>query len=136
MEEIFIDFPKENTIVYKIGIFYNDLFHVFYVGSSKKGVGRFGDYISCQFSASTDFKVGPVIKKLQELGADVKVKYFFDSDFAEKEKALINQFKEKKGQLLNFEKNYNYKKEEGNKLDIKKRYEDYAEKLYHQITTG
>ena len=61
----------------------------FYVGESSRSVGRIGDYVSANFSAPTDFKVGKASQHLLALGCDVTVFYKAASDRKAEEKRLI-----------------------------------------------
>ncbi|MDI1326552.1 MAG: hypothetical protein PSV23_07105 [Brevundimonas sp.] len=105
-----ISFPKDDDIVYvlcfkKLG---DSSETPFYVGESGRGTRRLGDYLTAQFAAPTDFKVGVVIKALQALGAEVIVKYRRSDDRKAEEKQLIQEVA-KYYPLLNDESNFNYK---------------------------
>lgn len=80
----------------------------FYVGESGRGTRRLGDYITAQFAAPTDFKVGKVVRELQKAGVEVLVKYKFTNDRKLEERNLIQEA-EKKYALLNNEASFNYK---------------------------
>ena len=80
----------------------------FYVGESGRGTRRLSDYITAQFAATTDFKVGVVVKELQAAGAEVLVKYKRSNERKLDEKNLIRDA-EKKYALLNNETGFNYK---------------------------
>jgi len=80
----------------------------FYVGESGRGTRRLSDYITAQFAAPTDFKVGVVVKELQAAGAEVLVKYKRTNERKIEEKNLIRDA-EKMYALLNNETSFNYK---------------------------
>jgi len=80
----------------------------FYVGESSRGIGRFGDYVSAQFTASTDFKVGEAIRYLRSLGLVVGIKYKESHCRKIEEKEFIAALR-KETQLLNDLKGYDYK---------------------------
>lgn len=104
-----IEFPQHKEIVYVL--FFandgNDYEAPFYVGESSRGIGRFGDYISANFSASTDFKVGEAIRYLRERGFKVRIKYKEYEDRKAEERKIINIL-QKKTRLLNELEGYNY----------------------------
>ena len=81
----------------------------FYVGESSRHVGRFGDYVSSQFSASTDFKVGEAVKCLRALGYQVIIKYKESTSRKTDEALLIALLKSQQLTLLNDLKGYNYR---------------------------
>jgi len=88
-----IEFPKHSDIVY---VFY--YVHSvgkepipFYVGESSRHFGRFGDYISANFSASTDFKVGEAVKYLRERGFLVVVKFQESLSRRKHEKQILDE---------------------------------------------
>lgn len=108
-----IEFPIDKNIVYILYFKKNKVGQEipFYVGMSSKGIGRIGDYISGKFSAPTDFKVGEAILYLQELGLNIRLKYKSSENRKCLEKEIIDFMKKnKKFQLLNDFKGYNYKK--------------------------
>lgn len=79
-----LDFPQTRYVVYIIGIEFRGTFVPFYVGQTSRDVaGRIGDYISGQFTASTDFKVGKAIYYFRCEGCEIKV-YFKKSEEDEK----------------------------------------------------
>lgn len=104
-----MEFPRHRDIVY--------VFHYvtdkvpepvpFYVGESSRHVGRFGDYMSANFSASTDFKVGEAVKYLRKCGARIVVKYKETHDRREDEKLLLHKLR-RSVKLLNDLKGYRY----------------------------
>lgn len=105
-----LDFPKHRDIVYVLCYKRNDDNKIFpfYIGESSRHVGRLGDYVSANFSASTDFKVGEAVRYLQQLGCHVEVKFKDSSDRKSEEKALLQEF-QKTYKLLNDLDGYNYK---------------------------
>jgi len=104
-----MEFPQHKEIVYVL--FFaneeNDYEAPFYVGESSRGIGRFGDYISANFSASTDFKVGETVRYLRERGFKVRIKYKECEDRKAEERKIINIL-QKKSLLLNELEGYNY----------------------------
>jgi hypothetical protein len=80
----------------------------FYVGESGRGTRRLSDYITAQFAAPTDFKVGVVIKALQAAGAEVTVKFKVCADRKSEETRLTKEAAAKYP-LLNEESSFNYK---------------------------
>jgi hypothetical protein len=105
-----LDFPKHRDIVYVLCYKRNndDKICPFYIGESSRHVGRLGDYLSANFSASTDFKVGEAIRYLHQLGCHVEVKFKESSDRKSEEKSLLQEVK-KTYKLLNDLDGYNYK---------------------------
>jgi hypothetical protein len=105
-----IAFPQDEDIVYvlcfKRAGSSEEL--PFYIGESGRGTRRLGDYITAQFGAPTDFKVGVVVKALQEAGAEVSVKYKVSSNRKAEEAALIRETSSQHA-LLNNEPSFNYK---------------------------
>ena len=69
------NFPLFSDIVYIVGIQKEEKFIPFYVGQSSRHLGRMGDYISAQFNAPTDFKVGEAVKYIQQKGFLAVVKF-------------------------------------------------------------
>ena len=103
-------FPQHGDIVYVIG-FKRDRapdFTPFYVGESTRSVGRFGDYIASNFTASTDFKVGHAIQYLHECECEVAVRYKDSLDRIADERALIRSIKNNGHKLLNDLRGYLY----------------------------
>jgi len=103
-----ITFPQAPEIVYVLGIEFKGEFAPFYVGQTSRNVGRFGDYVSAKFSASTDFKVGEAVKYFKKRGCSVKIK-FKKSDRKEKEEKNLLIALRKDTTLLNDLRGYNYK---------------------------
>jgi hypothetical protein len=105
-----VTFPRDEEIVYVLCFrrprTTNDI--PFYVGESGRGARRLSDYITAQFAAPTDFKVGTVVKVLQAEGAEVSVKFKISNDRKNEEKSLILEI-EKHYPLLNHERSFNYK---------------------------
>lgn len=114
-----IPFPRQASIVYVIGINRPARFVPVYVGESGRNMGRFGDYISAQFSAQTDFKVGEAVRYLWECGLDVAIRYkAFErgagaSDDEKIRRAeqnrVIRSFEGQGFQLVNSLKGYDYR---------------------------
>lgn len=103
-----INFPQDPNIIYIIGIDYGKEFIPFYIGETSRNVGRFGDYISAKFSASTDFKVGEAIKYFIKNGYKIKIKFKKSKDRKKEEKELLSKLG-KKFILLNDLKGYDYR---------------------------
>jgi hypothetical protein len=104
-----IDFPTTPNIVYVLFFEMNGTEIYFYVGQTSRHIGRFGDYVSRQFTAPTDFRVGEAIKYLQEKKLTVRVKYRECLDSKYEEDDLIRQLSQK-FKLLNHLPAYNYQK--------------------------
>ena len=82
----------------------------FYIGESGRGIGRFGDYISAKFSASTDFKIGNVSRLIENNGYTIIIEYDYSNDRKKREKELIQEYKSKfDNKLINGKFGYNYK---------------------------
>jgi hypothetical protein len=104
-----MEFPQHRDIVY--------IFHYvrgegsepipFYVGESSRHVGRFGDYVAANFSASTDFKVGEAVKYLREKGVRVVVTFKESPDRKGEERRLLQHLRST-FRLLNDLKGYRY----------------------------
>ena len=80
----------------------------FYVGESSRHVGRFGDYLTAHFSASTDFKVGRAVRTLQARGCEVVVRYKNEVDRKAAESSLIAAYEAAGLMLLNSLQGYRY----------------------------
>jgi hypothetical protein len=106
-----LPFPDDGDIVYVLCFVrtgQTDCVPV-YVGESSRHFGRFGDYVSGQFSAPTDFKVGEAIKWLRERDYRVIIKYKESTSRREEEASLIASLKGQPLTLLNDLKGYNYR---------------------------
>jgi hypothetical protein len=103
-------FPSQRNIVYVLCCSgHNESPLVpFYVGQSSRHVGRFGDYISANFSASTDFKVGEAVRYLLSVGLQVTIKYQETENRKTDERILIETLKGDGYVLLNDLRNYDY----------------------------
>lgn len=104
-----IPFPATGNIVYTIGLIREAAYIPFYVGQTTRNVGRFGDYISAKFSASTDFKVGEAVKYLRNLGYDVAIEYkeIEGVNRRAEESRIINEYR-RNYELLNDLPGYDY----------------------------
>jgi len=126
-----ISFPSDSDIVYIIGIEEKARFVPIYVGESSRNIGRFGDYISAQFSAPTDFKVGVAVKHLMKKGHKVVIKYRSSSDRRREQDDVIREIKAAGFRLLNDLHGYVYttakKDEETRKV------EDFIEGIIESI---
>jgi len=81
----------------------------FYVGQSTKGLWRLDDYLSGQFSATTDFKVKQGIEYLRSQGfCSIRVKYKECRNPRNEEKAIICHLLEQGFCLLNCFPGYEY----------------------------
>lgn len=131
-----IPFPREGSAVYVIGIQYPARFVPVYVGESGRLSGRVGDYISAQFTASTDFKVGTAIRTFLAHGCDVVMKYqtFDGGKMARRaeEARLIKGFKAQGFELLNDLKDYDYRT--ADREVETKRINDFAAKILANIS--
>ncbi|MGC2422775.1 MAG: hypothetical protein WA666_00250 [Nitrospirota bacterium] len=103
-----IAFPERCDIVYVFHYICGEGILPFYVGESSRHFGRFGDYISANFSAATDFKVGEAVKYLREKGLGVVVKFKASQNRKEEEKRIIKHLRGT-FRLLNDLKGYHYK---------------------------
>ena len=103
------EFPKHFDIVYVFHYVRSESTDLrpFYVGESSRHVGRFGDYMSANFSASTDFKVGEAVKYLHQRGLRVVVKFRKSLDRKADEKHLLQNLRGT-FRLLNDLKGYRY----------------------------
>lgn len=131
-----IPFPREGSAIYVIGIQYPARFVPVDVGESSRFIGRVGDYISAQFTASTDFKVGTAIRHVLERGCDVVIKYqtFDGRETARRaeEARLIKAFKAQGFDLLNDLKGYDYRTADP---DVEtKSVKDFADKILASIS--
>jgi hypothetical protein len=104
-----ISFPSDPNIVYIIGVEEKARFIPIYVGESSRNIGRFGDYISAQFSAPTDFKVGVAVKHLMKKGHKVVIKYKNSSGRRKEEGDVIREIKTAGFRLLNDLQGYDYR---------------------------
>lgn len=106
-----------------------------YVGESSRYMGRvFGDYISMQFSAETDFKIGYAIRCLQEKSFKIYFKWMISSKIKEdrlKEEATKTKELEDKGYvLLNKLKGYDYRIADEN--EVKTRIREFVRRIVSQ----
>lgn len=129
-----IEFPKHKEIVYILYFRENNSSKEIplYVGESSRGIGRFGDYISANFSAPTDFKVGESIRYLRSLGFDVRIRFKESSSRKNEEKTVINEL-QKKSRLLNELEGFNYSG--ANKNDERARIRDFVNLLVKEKGT-
>jgi hypothetical protein len=105
-----IPFPDVGDIVYFLSFTKPKCEPVpFYVGQSSRHVGRFGDYVSGNFTASTDFKVGEAVKYLRQLGLPVTIRFKESVNTRIDEAELIAAFKAQGLKLLNELEGYNYR---------------------------
>ena len=114
-----LTFPRSGNIVYIIGIQKGPVFHPIYVGESSRHVGRFGDYVSGKFSASTDFKVGQAAAYLLERGYDIVIKYSPAADRKGEQACLIDELQSQGLRLLNQLEGYIYRTADRD-LELKK----------------
>jgi len=103
-------FPQQGDIVYVLCFKAPGAEHAvpFYVGESSRHVGRFGDYLTAHFSASTDFKVGRAVRTLQAHGCEVVVRYKHEVDRKAAESSLIATYEAAGLVLLNSLQGYRY----------------------------
>lgn len=87
-----IDFPENMGVVYVVfyRLKYGDI--PLYVGETNRLQGRIGDYISADFKAPTNFKVGEAIKYLQKRGYRVIIRYKPSEDRKREQNELIKYF--------------------------------------------
>jgi hypothetical protein len=120
-----IKFPDNFDIVYIIYAEKDGVRKPIYVGESGRYFGRFGDYISMQFKAPGDFKVGSAIRYLKKKGFSVLIKYKNSND-RKKEEKVLRQELENKFNLLNQLSGYIYNM--ANKQKEKNRIKEYVDK--------
>jgi len=108
-----ITFPRDEEVVYVLCFKRpGSLEEIpFYVGESGRGTRRLNDYITAQFAAPTDFKVGVVVRTLQRAGAEVIVKLKRSEDRKTEEAKLIREAAAHYP-LLNHEAGFNYKSDD------------------------
>jgi hypothetical protein len=126
-----ISFPSDRDIVYIIGIEEKARFIPIYVGESSRNIGRFGDYISAQFTAPTDFKVGVAIKYLMKKGHKVVIKYRNSSDRRKDQDDVIREIKTAGFRLLNDLQGYDYTT--ANRDEETRKIEDFIEGIIENI---
>ena len=102
-------FPENPNVIYIIGFDDFGNFKPIYVGESGRNIGRLGDYISAQFSAQTDFKVGIAVKYLKELDKKVIVKYRNSENKRKEQNIIIRKLQNQSIKLLNDVSGYNYR---------------------------
>ena len=122
-------FPEQADIVYVLCFKRqgsNDCIP-FYVGESSRHVGRFGDYVSKNFSASTDFKVGQAVIQLRKRNCEVLIRYKATNERRAEEKSWIDSIEQSGLQLLNRLPGYNYAM--ANKDDELKRVTEFVTKV-------
>ena len=110
-----ITFPRDEEVVYVLCFKRPGSSEEipFYVGESGRGTRRLSDYVTAQFAAPTDFKVGVVVKALQDAGAEVLVKYKVSANRKAEEAQLI-QAAASAHPLLNHEASFNYTADDRN----------------------
>ena len=103
-------FPHDQSIVYVLCFRLADASEEipFYVGQSGRGLRRIADYITAQFAATTDFRVGVVVKALQDAGATISIKYKASARRRKDETSLILKLRDNHA-LLNAEHSYDYR---------------------------
>jgi len=129
-----MEFPQHRDIVYVLHYIHGESAKPipFYVGESSRHVGRFGDYVSANFSAATDFKVGEAVKYLRKKGLRVVIKFQESPDRKEEEKRIL-QYIRSTFKLLNDLKGYRYGDSDvsSERLKIQKFIDEILEKPYH-----
>ena len=129
-----VPFPQEADIVYVVGIEGDGKFFPIYVGESSRYIGRMGDYLSSNFKAPTDFKVGKTIKLLMEQGQNVVFKYKISLNKKLEEGKFIKKFKEEGYYLLNNVDSYDYNT--ASEEEILGRIKKYVTDILKRISTG
>ena len=104
-------FPEDKDIVYVLRFKQpgTNVMIPFYVGQSRRGTRRIGEYVSAQFAAATDFKVGVAVKALRTTGYEVFVSYQPSNNRRKDEAELIKRYTNQGHKLLNAEPSYNYR---------------------------
>ena len=128
-----IEFPRCRDIVYAIYFQVHDKDTYFYVGESSRHIGRLGDYLSAQFSAPTDFKVGEAIKYLLSIGYEVGVKYKESQSRKVDEKSVLDELR-KNSKMLNDLPGYDYKTADEMKEKLK--IHDFIRSLFREEFEG
>jgi len=95
-----IEFPRNPYIVYIIYIVKDAEEIPIYVGESIRNIGRFGDYVSANFTAPTDFKVGEAVKYILNCRYNVRIKYKETLDRKNKEREILSDLR-RRYSLLN-----------------------------------
>src|SRR5437879_6556664 len=93
-----------------------------------RNIGRCGDYVSCQLSATVDYKVGVAARHLASKGYEIMIDYRSSSDPRNEERKLIADFQESGFTLLNERFGYNYKN--SNKEEIRGLITRFADKHF------
>ncbi|MCY2989134.1 MAG: hypothetical protein NTY19_14865 [Planctomycetota bacterium] len=106
-----VSFPEDEDIVYVLRFQRPSESEMspFYVGESGRGTRRIGEYVSAQFAAATDFKVGVAVRALRNAGCKVFVSHQPSSNRRGDEAALISRYTKQGFRLLNAEPSYNYR---------------------------
>lgn len=94
-----LPFPRRGDVVYLIGVDLTER------GFVPWHVGRFGDYVSGQFSACTDFRVHVVAQHLESRGHRVVIRYREVGDRLGAERELLATCRTQ-GSILNDEPAY------------------------------
>jgi hypothetical protein len=123
-----MEFPRHGHIVYILCYIRTEGSEPipFYVGESSRHVGRFGDYISGKFSASTDFKVGEAVKYLRDNVYRVVIR-FDEVDNRKVEEKRILQNLRGTFRLLNDLKGYDYNK--SNERDERQNIQQFVDQI-------
>ena len=106
-----LDFPQDASAVYVIFCIKENEELPVYVGETSGIHGRIGYYVSANFSAATDFKVGEAIKYFLEKGCKVTIRYkcIKAEHRRDEEKKIIDDLQGVGYELLNNLEGYNYK---------------------------
>jgi hypothetical protein len=109
-----VPFPEDTDIVYVLKYRRPGELNLipFYVGESGRGTRRIGEYVSAQFAAATDFKVGVAVRAFRAKGCDVFVSHQESTNRRADETELINRYTQLGHKLLNAVPSYNYKSAE------------------------
>ena len=104
-------FPEDKDIVYVLRFKQpgTNVMIPFYVGQSRRGTRRIGEYVSAQFAAATDFKVGVAARALRKACCEVFVSHQPSTDRRKDEAELIKRYTDQGHKLLNAEASYNYR---------------------------
>lgn len=121
-----IEFPRHRDIVYILHYVRNDVPLPFYVGESSRHVGRLGDYVSANFTAATDFKVGEAARHLLGQGLRVVVKFQESANRKADEKRILQELR-RTYRLLNDIPGYNYEK--ADETDERKRIHRFIDEI-------
>jgi hypothetical protein len=122
-----LDFPENTSLIYVIFIVKEKEEKPLYVGETDRLYGRIWDYMSAQFGAPTDFKVGEAIKYFRGKGYKIIIKYKFSNNRKKDENTIIKSFQSQGFRILNDLKGYKYR--EANESEERNRIQKFCDKM-------